>query len=240
MSLTYQLRPGIQWIPGEKPGSHSYLLRGSSKNLLIDTGTIARFDHLILALSELGLGLDDINIVVLSHEHFDHIGAASLFTETAVIAAHRLAANKIQLQDEFVTLNRYYNAPARPFRADIWLEDRSVVDLDGFRLQVWHTPGHTSGCICLYEPDQRLLFSGDTVFARGTISNIAASGNISDYVNSLERLCSLRVDEMYPGHGRPSTNPAEDLRQALAYASTLFEESKVLFEALSQKVLRRN
>lgn len=193
----------------------------------------------MLALGELDLRPTDIHLVVLSHEHFDHIGAASCFADTAIIAAHRLAANKIQLQDEFVTLNRYYNAGSRPFHANVWLEDQSVLDIGDIRLRVVHTPGHTSGCICLYEPEQRLLFSGDTVFARGTVSDIAASGNVSDYVNSLERLHSLQVDEIYPGHGRPSTAPADDLRQALAYASTLFDESKVLFEALSQKVLRR-
>ena len=99
------------------------------------------------------------------------------------MAAHCLAANKVELQDEFVTFRKYRDHPSKPFRVDVWLEDGSIIDLGNYELQVLHTPGHTSGCICLYEPGAGLLFTGDTVFAGGTLSEIAVGGNVRRLVS---------------------------------------------------------
>jgi len=248
-SKIVEIRTGIYQFLGEKPGSHVYLIRGWDKNVLIDTGISSNFRHLMEGLKQLGLKARDIDLVVLTHEHFDHIGAAAFFFRTSVIAAHRLAANKIELQDEFVTLTRYHDAASKPFYAHIWLEDDALIALGNYELKVIHTPGHTSGCICVYEPNERLLFSGDTVFAKGTLSEIATSGNISDYVNSLQRLSTVRIAELCPGHGRISSTPEQDMKQAVVYARTLMEDSKVLFEAITPKrsgmsssgaLLRRN
>jgi hydroxyacylglutathione hydrolase len=227
------VRPDIYQFLGEKPGSHVYLIRGRDKNVLIDTGTNSNFPYLAECLKRLGLKTKDIALVVLTHEHFDHIGAAAFFFKTAVVAAHRLAANKIELQDEFVTLTKYRDAGSKPFYAHVWLEDDTLIALGNYELRMIHTPGHTSGCICVYEPSERLLFSGDTVFAGGTLSDIATSGNISDYVNSVERLSALRIAELCPGHGRISDTPEQDMKQAVVYARTLMEDSKVLFEAIA-------
>lgn len=233
--MSVELRPGIFQFPAEKPGSHVYLIKGTSKNVLIDTGIAANFPVLEASLLELGLRVSDIHFIILTHEHFDHIGATSFFFKTAVVAAHRLAANKIELQDEFVTMMKSMDTASVPFHADIWLEHDTTIDLGNYRLRTVHSPGHTSGCICLYESNERLLFTGDTVFAGGTLSGIFSSGNISDYMNSLERLSSLRVDQFYPGHGRLSDSPEEDIRCGLEHARALFEDTKALFEALTKR-----
>jgi hydroxyacylglutathione hydrolase len=234
-SRIVEVRAGIYQLLGEKPGSHVYLIQGWDKNVLIDTGISSNFRNLVECFKQLGLKANSIDLVVLTHEHFDHIGAAAFFFRTAVIAAHSLAANKIELQDEFVTLTRYHDAASKPFYAHVWLEDDALIALGNYELRVIHTPGHTSGCICIYEPNERLLFSGDTVFANGTLSEIATSGNISDYVNSLQRLSALRIVEMCPGHGRISSTPEQDMRQAVVYARTLMEDSKILFESIIPK-----
>ncbi len=155
-----------------------------------------------------------------------------------------LAANKIELQDEFVTQNKYRNILSNPFYAHLWLEDGILIDLGNCKLQVIHTPGHTSGCICLYELKEKVLFSGDTVFAGGLLSDISGSGNISDYLGSLQRLGNLKMEALYPGHGLISSTPEEDMCQAVEYARTVMGESKLLFEALARsesraKVLER-
>ena len=230
-----ELRSGIHQFRGEKPGSHTYLIQGWDKNVLIDTGVNNSFPNLTRCLTDLGLEAGDIHLVILTHEHFDHIGAAAFFCETAIIAAHRLAANKIELQDEFVTLSRYRDASSRPFYAQLWLEDATFFALGNYELKVIHTPGHTSGCICIYEPNERLLFSGDTVFANGTLSDIYTSGNISDYVNSMRRLRSLKIDELYPGHGRISYNPEQDMKQAMRHARKMMHDTKILFEAINSR-----
>ncbi len=228
-----ELRPNLYQLKAVRPGSHVYVIKGTSKNVLIDTSMAAFFPYLKTSLQRLGLRPKDIHFIILTHEHFDHIGATMLFYDTAVVAAHRLAANKIELQDEFVTMIKTCTASCRPFRADLWLEDGSIIDLGDYKLNVVHTPGHTSGCICLYEPRERILFSGDTVFGGGTLSQIASSGSISDYMNSLQRLASLRVKEMYPAHGRLSEDPEGDIQRGLQQAYDLFDDTKALFDALS-------
>ena len=226
-----ELRPNIYQFCSEKPGSHTYLIKGDAKNVLIDTGMTAGFPLLKSRLSKIGLHIRDINLILLTHEHCDHIGATTFFHQRAVVAAHCLAANRLELQDEFVTWNKYFNAPHKPFWVDIWLEDGTVIDLGNYKLQAIHTPGHTSGCICLYEPSEGLLFTGDTVFAGGALSEITGSGNMSDYMNSIQRLNSLKIREIYPGHGRLSNTPDEDLPKAVVYAQTLFNDTKMFFEA---------
>ncbi len=230
-----EIRPDIYQILAEKPSSHIYLIKGQAKNVLIDTGMAAHFPVLKERLAEVGLGPGDIHLIILTHEHFDHIGATAFFFDTAVVAAHRLAANKIQMQDEFVMMKKYFDLPAKPFHADIWLEGDTMIELGNYRLRTIHTPGHCSGCISLYEPDHRLLFTGDTVFAGGVLSGIFASGSISDYMNSLQRLSGLRVDEIYPGHGKISNTPQEDLQTAVDESRAILEDSKVLFETLDTK-----
>ena len=229
-SKVVELAPGIYQFRGEKPGSHVYLVKGDTKNVLIDTGFAGTFPILERRLRELGLHVRDINLIILTHEHVDHIGATAFFHRTAVVAAHRLTANKLELQDEFVTFLKH-DQSSKPFWVDIWLEDGSMIDLGNYELQVIHTPGHTSGCICLYEPRAGLLFTGDTVFAGGILSEIAVGGNVSDYVNSVRRLSNLKVKQLYPGHGSVSSTPDEDLPQAIVYAQTMLDDCKAFFEA---------
>ena len=227
-----ELNPGIFQLRSERPGSHVYLIKGLNKNVLIDTGTASNYSNLTQGLAELGVQPSQIHLIILSHEHFDHIGACSHFFETAVIGAHPLAANKISLQDEFVMMSKYLDGASKPFRADIWLHDNSLIDLGNYRIRVIHTPGHCSGCICLYELSMRLLFTGDTLLAGGVLPGILGSGNLSDYIVSLQRLSAIKIDEFYPGHGKISKTPQEDLAKALENSQGLFEESKALFEAL--------
>lgn len=230
-----ELSPNIYRFKGESPGSHVYLIRGTKKNMLIDTGTAAYYPRLKVFLRELNLRPRDIHFVILTHEHFDHIGATTFFFATAVVAAHRLAANKIELQDEFVTMMKYCNNVSKPFNADVWLEDDNLIDMGNYKLHVLHTPGHTSGCICLYEAKERMLFSGDTVFGGGTLSSIASSGNVSDYMNSLQRLSSLKVEHLYPAHGKISTDPQGDILRGLEAARSLMDDTKMIYDALSHK-----
>ena len=229
-----ELRPSI-YLFRATLGSHVYLIRGDNKNVLIDTGVGSAFPQLRASLHALGLKPKDIHLIVLTHEHFDHIGAAAYFSRTAVVAAHRLAANKIELQDDFVTMMKYFNPSSRPFHADVWLEDGCLIDLGNYKLRCIHTPGHTSGCVCLYELKERLLFSGDTVFIGGALSGITPSGSISDYMDSLQRLTALKVTGLCSGHGRLSDDPEGDIRRGLEQARVLFEDTKTVFDVLSQK-----
>ena len=218
---TEEIQSGIYLLKGEGKGSHHYLIRGSYRNVLIDSGLDQHFLCLQEGLLSLGLKIRDIDLVINTHEHLDHIGSNRYFQESSWIAAHRFAATKITLEDHYVTLYRSGDRNDVPLRIHLWLENRSLFDLGSHTLEVIHTPGHTSGSICIYEFKTKVLFSGDTVFADGTLSYIAESGSIGDYINSVTRLEACKILKIFPGHGNISENPEQDLSQAILNAKRL-------------------
>lgn len=212
-----------------------YLVRGSRRNLLIDSGLPSDINLIEQQLQVLGLTRHDIHIAVLTHEHIDHIGGVPFFSEGTIIAAHSLAANKVGLQDEFVLMSKAFSHSVDDFHVDIHLHHGTNINLGGCVLHAIHTPGHCSGAVCLYEPESRILFTGDTIFAGGTLGGIFPSGNISDYVLTLQQLSRLKINELYPGHGRISFTPEEDMEKAINASVNLMNETKSLFDALNAK-----
>jgi hydroxyacylglutathione hydrolase len=192
-------------------------------NVMIDSGSDQNFLVLQRGLKKIGIRVRDINLVVNSHEHCDHIGANRYFQEFAMIAAYRLAASKMISGDYYVTMYKGNDLNEIPLRVHLWLENMTRIDLGNYSLRVFHTPGHTSGCISIIETTRGLLFSADSVFAGGTLSYIAESGSIGDYLDSLARLRCFALQALYPGHGRISTTPLEDIDLAMANAQKVLD-----------------
>jgi glyoxylase-like metal-dependent hydrolase (beta-lactamase superfamily II) len=227
-SKTEEIQQGVYLLKGEGKGSHNYLIRASYRNALIDSGLDQNFLCLQEQLLSLGLKVRDIDLVINTHEHLDHIGSNRYFQESSFIAAHRFAATKITLEDHYVTLYRSGDLNEIPLRVHLWLENRSLFDLGSHTLEVIHTPGHTSGSICIYEFKTKVLFSGDTVFAGGALSYIAESGSVGDYINSITRLEARKISKIFPGHGHISQNPEQDLSQAIINAKKLLNGERTV------------
>jgi hydroxyacylglutathione hydrolase len=216
--------------------ANAYLVRGSSRTMLIDVGLSSNYPQLVECLNHLDCPPEKIDMVVLSHEHLDHIGAAYHFNASRTfIAAHRLAANKIMLRDDFSMLRKMFNEPNVPINVDIWLEEGNLIDLGNFRLNVMHTPGHTSACITLFEPDKGLLFAADTLMPGGVMGGIFGSGSIADYIQSLERIKGLNSRILLSGHGRLSDTPQDDAVVALQRSYGLLSDTAQLFDALDAR-----
>lgn len=224
-----EIYPDIFQIRGTNRGAHAYLIRGTRKNLLIDAGLPTTTSHLLGCLNEIGLQARDVHIVLLTHEHIDHAGGAPAFGKTAVIAAHRLAANKLTLKDEFTLMNGAYDERVEDFDVDLLLEEGSCINLGNYELEILHTPGHCSGAICVYEPNHRLLFSGDTIMANGVVGGVLGSGNASDYIHTLKRLASLKIGHVFPGHGNLSMTPEAEIGIAIERLQSLLDDTKLLF-----------
>jgi hydroxyacylglutathione hydrolase len=111
-------------------------------------------------------------------------------------------------------------------KVHLWLENRSRFDLGNYSLEIIHTPGHTSGSICIYELNHKMLFTGDTVFAGGTLSYISESGSLGDYINSIEMLSTRKISEFYPGHGATSNTPEDDMQRAIQNARALLKDQE--------------
>lgn len=228
-----RLDDGIFLIPGRRGGGcNVFVLKGTRKTMLIDVGLASDHAHLGAGLKELGLGLGDIQMVLLTHEHVDHVGGVHLLPASMLVAAHGRVADKIRLNDEFSTMSGAFNVGLEKFHVDIHLEDGMIIDLGGIRLRVLYTPGHSSGSICFYETTRGGLFSGDTIFAGGVLGGIFSSGNLSDYISSLERLKELRLDAMYPSHGRMSSNPKADMERAIRGSAELMSDTHRLFDSI--------
>ena len=213
-----ELNEGIFQIRGLGGSSHSYVLKGDYMNVMIDSGSDQNFPVLERGLRHIGMRVRDVNLVINSHEHCDHI---EYFQECAMIAAYRLAASKMTTGDYYVTMYKGNDLNEIPMRVHLWLENMTRIDLGNYSLRVFHTPGHISGCISIIETTCGLLFSADSVFAGGTLSYIAESGSLGDYIDSLTRLRCFGLQALYPGHGKISTRPIEDMDRAIVNAQEI-------------------
>ena len=220
MEDLYQIRPG-------KLSSHVYLILGDI-NILIDSGTADDFPKLKEGLNHIGIKPEDVDVVINTHEHFDHIGGNIYLQKHSLIGAYKYAAVKIVYGDDEVTHCRAHGQEVIGYKVHLWMNHEDVIDAGRWFLKVIHTPGHTSGSMCLYEPRKRILFSGDTLFANGVISNIYDSGSLGEYFNSLRRLNTLKIKLLLPGHGWISENIEEDIEKTIKSVINKFPEAERL------------
>src|SRR5271157_3666466 len=209
------LQPNIYQFESRGVGCHVYLILSDELNVLIDSGIITKFPSFnYLLASVVGLSTEDIDLIINTHEHFDHISSNCYFPTKCPVAAHKSAAAIIQFDDEMITMTKKHSIDIKQFKVHFWLEDGNVFDLGNVRLKVVATPGHSSGSICIFEPEKRFLFTGDTLF-KGAAANIYQSGSISELMDSLRLLDSLRINMVYPGHGKIMSGQ-EEVSQEIA------------------------
>jgi len=142
-----------------------------------------------------------IELIVLTHCHHDHAGAAPALKE-ATGARLMLSEKEVGcIGDELASVAYLFGQQAPEYRVDETLKEGMVLDTGEWKLEVLETPGHSQGSICLYERKQKVLFSGDTVFPDGNIGRTDMfGGSTEDLVRSIQRLTELDVEIMYPVH----------------------------------------
>jgi len=142
-----------------------------------------------------------IEMIVLTHCHHDHSGAAP---ELKAVTGARLLLSEKEVGavgDDLATVAHLFGQQAPAYQVDETLKEGMVLDIGEWKLEVMETPGHSTGSLCLYEPQAKVLFSGDTVFPDGNIGRTDMyGGSTPDLVASIERLTGLDVEIMYPGH----------------------------------------
>lgn len=181
----------IVFIIGFNYDSNCYLING---NTLVDTGAGFNKDYLFSKLQENGVNPDDIELVINTHCHFDHIGGNHFFPN-AKIAVHENDALSMKNKDTLGTSMSAFEGEDDNSRVNIKLKDGD--EIAGFK--VIHTPGHTSGGICLWDGEN--LITGDTIFAGGGVGRMDIGGSYADMKTSVEKLLKLDVKNIYPGHG---------------------------------------
>ena len=232
------LKPNVYQFESRGQGCHVYLIIGEDLNVLIDTGIITKFNSFnYLLTTEIGFKIEDINLVINTHEHFDHISSNPYFH--CLIASHRWSAAKIHHTDELITKGKKWNVDLTNLRVHMWLEDRNVFDLGNVLLKIVETPGHTSGSICIYEPDKKFIFTGDTLF-KGAITNIYESGSISEQIDSLRILSTLRIKTVYPGHGPYMLNKHEVKEEIESSIENSMMELEAFIHRIKSKPLEKS
>lgn len=180
----------IVFILGYNYDSNYFLV---DDNILVDTGAGLNKEYLFSKLRENNVEPTDIELIVNTHCHFDHIGGNHFFPD-AKVAIHKLDALSIKNKDSLGTSMSVFDNPGN-CRVDIELEDGDEIA----DFKVIHTPGHTKGGICLWDGEN--LISGDTIFAGGGVGRMDIGGDYQDMKNSVKRLTELDVKNIYPGHG---------------------------------------
>ncbi|MCU1493919.1 MAG: fold metallo-hydrolase [Acidimicrobiaceae bacterium] len=227
-----EIEPGVSRIVANNPlpmtgkGTNSYVI-GAVNSIVVDPGP-ADSAHIDRLLEVTG---GSVRYVVITHSHLDHAsGARELADRSAAVVL---------------------GPPGRGgYRPDAVLSEGDVVAVPGWRLQPLHTPGHSADHLCYVldrvpapgrdpatesgpaparlHPPRRLLFSGDHVLGGTTTVVAAPEGDMTAYLESLDRVLRLdpAVDLIAPGHGEPMSSPRTVLESYIAHR--LQREAQVL------------
>ncbi len=198
MELTPNLHAFL-WTSPQANNCNTYLLRSAGKTILIDPGHAAYFDHVDDGLRALGLAVADVDLVVCTHAHPDHIEAVRRFAEApALFALHRAEWELVEKMAP--VLSASMNIDLNDLMPDFFLADGHL-NVGAIDLTVHHTPGHSPGAVCLYWPEEKALFSGDLIFKDGLGRTDLPGGDGSRLKASIRRMGQLESAWLLPGHG---------------------------------------
>ncbi|MBW2130307.1 MAG: MBL fold metallo-hydrolase, partial [Deltaproteobacteria bacterium] len=194
-------------------------------------------DYKVRSIRDAGIEPEDVKRIIMTHTHLDHIGCFKEIKQEMPwleLWVHEVEAAPLEGGDErtvygmdmfkAMVVAQYNLKPGDfTFKVDRMLKEGDQLDLGGMTWEVLHVPGHSAGSIALYEPKDKILIPGDTVYADFAIGRFDLHGaDAAALKNSLLRLADLEVEILLPGHNRimkdvPGGYIAETARQWEAY-----------------------
>ncbi|HEX76656.1 MAG TPA: MBL fold metallo-hydrolase [Dehalococcoidia bacterium] len=184
------------------------VLRGERPHVIIDPGHVtnelreACFDYLVKAMERDGFKVDDIGLIINTHSHPDHCQANEM-----VIQKSQAWVTLSEEEDEFRStlgekLCSMLGIKAPRFTPLFYLKEGNLNlgAQNKVELQIFLTPGHSPGSICLYWADNKILITGDVVFYGSIGRTDFPSGSLSMLKRSIDRLSQLDVEYLVPGH----------------------------------------
>ena len=187
--------------------THCYLLCGTKNAVLIDTGLgVANIREVVDCLTSLPV------MTVTTHVHWDHIGGHRYFERFAVHEAERdwlsvrfplppeavkgnLTRDPCDFPEDF-NIDNYQIFQGEPQRI---LRGGDHPDLGNRVLEVIHTPGHSPGHCCFYEPERKHLYSGDLIY-RGCLDVFYPTTDPRQFFRSVRIIQSMEIERVMPGH----------------------------------------
>lgn len=186
------------WQSPSANNCNTFLIDGPER-ILIDPGHRAHFDHVEQGLDKIGMGLADIDVVISTHGHPDHIEAVELLRRYDI----RFAMHQTEW-DWLDGIGRQMSAAMGidldHYEPDFFLQNGTLT-IGGLELTVHHSPGHSPGSVCIHWSDTGALFSGDVLFDQGLGRTDLPGGNGAELKASIKRLAALETTVLLPGHG---------------------------------------
>lgn len=187
------------------------------RRILIDTGDVDTAPKYVKLLSKV---LDDegatIEHMLITHWHHDHIGGVSVIQNflnlkkqnSATVWKLPRSSTDIDITDEEKSIE--WNS----------LDCNQLIEVEGAKLQIKPTPGHTTDHYCLYMEEENILFSGDCILGEGT----AVFEDLHDYMISLKNILKIAPTLIYPGHGPVITDPVSRIQYYIQHRQQREEE----------------
>ncbi|USH00037.1 MBL fold metallo-hydrolase [Thermococcus argininiproducens] len=185
-----------------------YLIVRDNKLIIIDTGLPEEYEKIIKYIDSLGRIPEEVEIIIATHAHYDHIGALKVLKEAtgAKVAAHKEEIPYINGEKVF---KKGYTPVSEPVDVEISLEDGDEIK----GLKVIHSPGHTPGSICLLDLETKALFVGDLVVEqKGELYEVPHHYSIDPMKNreAIKELLEIDFNHLLPSHGNPVLNEGKE------------------------------
>jgi hydroxyacylglutathione hydrolase len=181
---------GFIWQSASENNCNSFFVDGAKK-ILIDPGHRHLFQHVKRGLAQIETTPEQIDVVLVTHGHPDHLEMVGSFGTST-----RWAMSRIDYEFVMKYIGSHMEFPAPAFfiqEGDLVIGDKT------FRVIL--TPGHSPGSICLYWPEKKVLFTGDVVFSQSIGRTDLPGGSGKQLKESISRLAELDVEVLCPGHG---------------------------------------
>ncbi len=217
------------WLRFLRPGfpSANLVLATEGTRVLVDTGYGSDAERLVAALAAAGVAPGDLELVVNTHCHSDHVGGNALLQGTfgVPIAASAGDAERVNGRRPEACLAEWLDQPVEPYRVDRVLEPGERIAIGPAEWEVLTTPGHMPSHLGLWQPDHGVLLLGDALHADdvGWLNlPLDGAGAIEESLRTVDELARLPVRVALSGHGPPILDPPA----AFAAARTRYERMR--------------
>ncbi|XP_053951359.1 beta-lactamase-like protein 2 homolog [Anastrepha ludens] len=207
-------------------GTNTYLLGTGTRRLLIDTGDVDIPDYIEHLHEVLKQEQAKLSTIILTHWHHDHVGGVKDVVKTC--AADDCRVFKFPRTDALDV------CPEIPVDIKVHaLQDEQELSVDGAKVKVRHTPGHTTDHVVL-TTDDGILFSGDCILGEGT----AVFEELYDYMKSLHKILEMKPKVIYPAHGNIIEQPMSKIQFYISHRNQREEQIIDFFNRHPNKPLQ--